>query len=327
MRAAVVTEPGGPEVLRIQEIEEPSPGAEEVLVEVKATALNRADLAQRRGRYPAPPGIRGDVPGLEMAGVVMVVGQRVQGVQPGDRVMGLLGGAGYAERAVLHSRMALPIPGNLTFAEAASLPEVFFTSYDALFNQCELKMGERVLIHAVGSGVGTAAVQLARQAGAITWGTAGSPEKLAKAAELGLEVGINYREEEFEEVVQRQTGGQGVDVILDVIGGPYYEANLRSLALRGRMVLVGSLGGSQVETSLGLLSSKRLRVHGTVLRARPLEEKIALSQQVQKHLLPLFEAGRLRPVVDRVFPLAEVAAAHEYMEANLNFGKIVLTMD
>jgi NADPH:quinone reductase-like Zn-dependent oxidoreductase len=222
--------------------------------------------------------------------------------------------------------MAMPIPQNLSFAEAASIPEVFFTSYDALFNQAGLAMGEKVLIHAAGSGVGIAAIQLARHVGATAFGTAGSPEKLAKAAVLGLDVGINYQQQDFAQVVREQTRHRGVDVILDVVGGPYWERNLACLAPLGRLVLVGALGGDQVTTSLGMLRSKRVRVYGTVLRARSLEEKIALTQQFQKHLLPLFAQGRLRPVVDRVFPLAEAAAAHEYMEANQNFGKIVLAV-
>ena len=327
MRAAVIVKQGGPEGLKVQQIEEPSPTKEEVLVAVKATALNRADLAQRRGQYPAPPGIRQDVPGLEMAGVVIGLGEGVQGVQMGTRVMGLLGGAGYAEKVVIHSRMLLPIPDNLTFPEAASLPEVYFTSYDALFNQCALTMRESVLIHAAGSGVGTAAIQLARLVGAKVFGTVGSFNKLGKAVKLGLDVGINYQEQEFEEVVHAHTDGLGVNVILDVIGGPYFNANLRSLASRGRLVLVGSMGGSQVETNLALLSSKRLRIHGTVLRARPLEEKIALSEQIKQEILPHFETGKLRPVVDRIFGLEEVAEAHEYMETNQNFGKIVLSLE
>lgn len=327
MRAAVIVEHGGPEVLKVQQIEEPTPTRGEVLVAVKATALNRADLAQRRGRYPAPPGIRGDVPGLEIAGVVIGLGEGVQGIHLGSRVMGLLGGAGYAEKVVIHSQMLLPIPANLTFPEAASLPEVYFTSYDALFNQCALQIDESVLIHAAGSGVGTAAIQLARLVGAKTFGTMGSQHKLTEAIKLGLDVGINYHDHEFEAVVHAHTVGLGVNVILDVIGGPYFNANLRSLALRGRLVLVGSMGGSQVETDLSLLSSKRLRIHGTVLRARPLEEKIALSKQIKKNILPYFENGRLRPVVDRIFSLDEVAEAHTYMETNQNFGKIVLSLE
>lgn len=326
MRAVIVTEPGGPEVLMVREIPDPIPGPEEVLVEVRATALNRADLAQRRGRYPAPPGVRADVPGLEMAGVVTAVGERVTGAKVGDRVFGLLGGGGYAERAVTHERMVVPIPNGMSFPDAAAIPEVFFTAHDALFNQCDLRMGESVLIHAVGSGVGTAAIQLAKSAGATAFGTASSADKLSRAVELGLDVAINYKRQNFRDVIQSETKGRGVDVILDVVGAPYWEDNLASLAVLGRMVMVGTLGGAKIEANLGALMGKRLRVCGTVLRARPLEEKIALTQEFAHQVLPLLVAGKVKPVVDSVFPLERASEAHAYMEANKNFGKIVLTV-
>jgi NADPH2:quinone reductase len=325
MRAAVITERGGPEVFRIEDRDDPKPGPEDVLVDVKATALNRSDLLQRMGGYPAPPGVSADVPGLEFSGVVIEAGERVTGVSPGDNVFGLLGGGGYANRVITHHRMAMPMPANLDFVQAAAVPEVFFTAYDALFNHCELEMGESVLIHAVGSGVGTAALQLAHHAGAYVFGTAGSADKLAKAAELGLDVGINYKEEDFAEVVKDKTSRAGVNVVLDMIGEPYWERNLASLSQKGRLVLVGLMGGDKVQTSLGALMPKRLRIHGTVLRVRPLEEKIALTQQIQQHVLPLIADGRIVPVVDRAFPLDQVSQAHEYMESNANFGKIILT--
>lgn len=327
MLAAVITEPGGPEVFRIQEVEDPVPGPEDVLVDVRATALNRADLLQRRGRYNGPPGIRDDVPGLEMAGVVAAVGKRVDTVAPGARVFGLLGGGGYAQRVVTHHRMVTTIPDNLSFTDAAAIPEVFITAYDALFNHCDLSMGEAALIHAAGSGVGTAAIQLAHHAGATTFGTAGSAEKLSKAADLGLDVGINYQSEDFAEVIKERTQSRGVDVVLDVIGASYWERNLASLVVQGRMVIVGTLGGATLETNLGTLMFKRLRVHGTTLRMRPLEEKIAVTQQFKNHVLPLLTDGRVRPIVDRVLPLEEVSEAHRYMESNANFGKIVLSME
>ena len=327
MRAAVIAEPGGPEVFRIQDVPDPAMGPDDALVGVKATALNRADLLQRRGRYPAPPGVPQDVPGLEMAGLVLEVGGRVTSVSPGQRVFALLPGGGYAERVAIHARMLMAIPENMSFAEAASVPEVFITAYDALFNQADLKMGEIALVHAVGSGVGTAAVQLARQAGATVFGTAGSAEKLARAAGLGLDVGINYHNEDFAQVVKGRTGERGVDVVLDVIGAPYWERNLDSMAVLGRMIMVGALGGGRLETNLGLLSPKRLRVQGTVLRARSLEEKLSLTRQMERHVLPLLADGRLRPVVDSIFPLDRVSQAHEHMEGNLNFGKIVLSLE
>ena len=324
MRAAVITTPGDPDVFEIREIEDPAPGPEEVVVAVHATALNRADLLQRRGGYPAPPGIRADVPGLEMAGVVESVGERVTEWQPGERVMALLGGGGYAERVVVHQRELVAVPDSLALERAAAIPEVFLTAFDALFLQCELAPGESVLIHAAGSGVGTAAIQLAKVAGCRVFGTAGSDDKLTRASELGLDVGINYREQDFAEVIKERTDGEGVNVILDVIGAPYWDRNIASLATRGRMVLVGTMGGGKVETNVGALMPKRARVHGTVLRARPLEEKAALAQTFARRYMHHFASGALEPVVDREYPLAEVAEAHRYMESNANFGKIVL---
>ncbi|MDA1061944.1 MAG: NAD(P)H-quinone oxidoreductase [Chloroflexi bacterium] len=324
MRAAVITEPGDPDVFALQELPDPEPGPEDVLVAVHATALNRADLMQRRGGYPAPPGIRQDVPGLEMSGVVERVGERVTQWSPGDRVMALLGGGGYASLVTVPERQLMAVPDQLDLEQAAAIPEVFLTAFDALFQHCELVPGEHVLIHAAGSGVGTAAIQLAAIAGCRTIGTAGSDDKLARAAGLGLHVGVNYHAADFAEVVAKETGGRGVDVILDVIGAPYWDRNIASLAVRGRMVLVGTMGGGKLETNIGALMGKRLRVHGTVLRARPSEEKAALTQTFARRYLHHFAARRLIPVIDRVFPLAEVADAHRHMESNANFGKIVL---
>lgn len=324
MRAAVITSPGGPEVFAIQTLDDPRIGPEEVLVEVYATALNRADLMQRRGRYPSPQGVRDDLPGLEMAGVVIETGERVAAWKPGDRVMALLGGGGYGSRVAVHERMLMSIPPNLSFEQAASIPEVFLTAFDALFLQCGLQPGETALVHAAGSGVGTAAIQMASVVGCRVLGTAGSDEKLGDAAALGLNVGINYHTENFAETVAARTDGRGVDVILDVIGADYWARNLEALAMRGRMVLVGTMSGAKVDADLGRVMSKRLRVHGTMLRSRPLEEKATLTQEFARRMLPLFASERLVAVVDRVYPLEEVAEAHRYMESNANFGKIVL---
>lgn len=324
MRAIVITKPGGPEVLQLRPYADPLPGPEDLLIEVRAAALNRADLIQRRGNYPAPPDAPPDIPGLEFSGVVAGVGAKAPGFAPGDRVMGLLGGGGYAERLTLHHTMAVRIPDAMTFEEAASIPEVFFTAYDALFNWCRLEMGERALIHACGSGVGVAAIQLAKAKGAMAFGTASSEEKLAQAVQLGLDVPINYREQDFAAVVREKTGGRGVDVILDVIGAPYWEKNIASLAVKGRMVIVGTMGGARHEVNLGALLAKRLSVHGTSLRSRSNVEKMLITAQFRQHVLPLFASGKLRPVVDKVFPLSEAAEAHRYMESNANFGKIVL---
>jgi NADPH:quinone reductase len=327
MRAAVITSPGGPEAFEVQDVPDPSCGPDEVLVAVQASALNRADLMQRMGRYNGPPGTRNDIPGLEMAGVVEAVGERVVQWKPGDRVMALLGGMGYASKVTVHERMLMPVPPNLTLEQAASIPEVFLTAFDALHVQCELRMGESVLIHAAGSGVGTAGIQLAAAQGCRVFGTAGSADKLERAAELGLHVGINYREQDFADVVRERTDGRGVDVILDLIGAPYWDQNLVAIALKGRMVIVGTMGGGRVESmNIGALMQKRALVRGTLLRARPLEEKATLIQRFVHQVVPLFANETIQPVVDRVFPLEEVGEAHRLMESNANFGKIVLAI-
>ena len=326
MRAAVITEPGGPDVLKIMEVDDPVPGPEDVLVDVKASALNRADMLQRQGGYPAPAGSPSDIPGLEFAGVVIEAGDRVIGMAKGDRVFGLLGGGGYASRTVTHHRMAIPMPADWDFVQAAATPEVFFTAYDALFNRGNLQMGETLLVHAAGSGVGTAAVQLAHHAGAFVFGTAGSAEKLAGAAKLGMDVGINYHDEDFAAVVKEKTGGAGVDVLIDFIGGPYWDQNIASMAVLGRLVEVGLMGGGRVEVDLGQLMGKRLQVTGPGLRGRTLDEKLAVTAQFKRHVLPRLASGSMKPIVDRTFPLEEVADAHRYMETNANFGKIVLTI-
>ena len=328
MRAVVITKPGGPDVLRIQEVEEPVPGPEDVLVEVKAAAINRGDARRREaGSYEPPIGTRDDILGLDMAGVVLSVGEAVADLSPGDKVFALLPGGGYAQRVAVHHRMVMLIPANLGFTEAAAIPEVFYTAFDALFNRCHLEMGERVLIHAVGSGVGSAALQLAHRAGAFTFGTAGSAEKLSKAAELGLDVGINYREDDFARAIQEKTKGRGVDVIFDLVGPVYWEGNVASLAMQGRIAQVSSLGGHEVKVDMSPLTPKRGSLYATVLRTRALQEKLLLTGQFRRQLLPLFANGLLRPVVDRVFPLEEVVAAHKYLASNASFGKIVLTVE
>lgn len=327
MRAIEITAPGGPEVLREREMPTPEPGPGEIRVRVAAVGLNRADLLQRRGQYPAPAGAPANIPGLEYAGVVDDVGADATRWRPGDRVMGIIGGGAYAEAVVVDEREALPVPVSLSLEEAAAIPEAFLTAHDALFTQVRLGAGEALLIHAVGSGVGLAALQLARAAGARTFGTSRSVWKLERARELGLEVGIETGGEaggSFDEVVRRETGGAGVAAILDLVGGAYLAGNLRALATRGRVVVVGLVAGRRAELDLGLLLGKRLTLIGTVLRSRSLEEKVAVAEAFRASALPLFEDGRLRPVVDRVFPFAEVGAAQAYMEENRNFGKVVL---
>ncbi len=326
MKAIRITRPGGPEVLRLEEVPDPEPAPDEILVDVRAAALNRADLLQRQGHYPAPPDAPADIPGLEMAGVVAAVGARVRKVGPGDRVMALLGGGGYAERVAVPAGMALAVPAGLSFVEAAAIPEVFYTAYDALYRQAGLSMGETVLVHAAGGGVGTAALQLARAGGAARiFGTASAPKLEAIERQgLPLDVPIDYRETSFEEVVRERTEGRGVDVVLDMVGGDYLNADLRSLAELGRVVLVGLLRGRSAEADLGLVLRRRLRILGTVLRARSAAEKLVLTAEVRERLLPLFEQGRLRPVVDRTFPLERADAAHRFMGSDENLGKVVL---
>lgn len=327
MRAVVLEQYGGPEVLQVREIPDLEPGVGEVRVKVAASALNRADTMQRRGVYPQPgPRPAYEIPGLEFAGTIDKIGPGVAGWQEGDRVCGLLGGGGYAEQVVIHERLLIRIPQALSFAEGAAIPEVFLTAYDALVEKAALRMGDVALIHAGGSGVGTAATQLAKAMGARTFVTVGSEEKARKSRELGAGRAILYKSEAFDEVVRAETDGRGADVIIDFIGAPYLERNLNAAAVEGRIVFVATMGGDRPEVPLGILMGKRLRLIGTVLRARPLEQKMLLTQRLNQQVMPLFAAGALRPVVDRVFALDQVADAHRYMEENRNFGKIVLSM-
>ncbi len=327
MRAVVLAGYGGPEVLQFQEVPDPVPGPSEVRVRVAATALNRADLLQRAGRYPPPePRPAHEIPGLEFAGTIEAVGPGVTAWQPGQRVCGLLPGGGYAELVVTHERLLIPVPSSLSLEEAAAVPEVFLTAFDALAERAGLRLGEVALIHAGGSGVGTAALQLAKAMGASVLVTVGSREKAQKALALGADQAIVYREASFPDVVLTYTNGRGADVIIDFVGGPYLEGNLRAAALEGRIVCLGTLGGAQGELPLGTLMAKRLRLMGATLRARPVEEKMRLTQLFIRHVWPWLASGRVRPVIDRVFPWAEVAAAHQYMAENRNFGKIVLRL-
>jgi putative PIG3 family NAD(P)H quinone oxidoreductase len=324
MQAIVITQPGLPDVLELQDAPMPEPFADQVRVRVHATALNRADLLQRMGRYPAPFGAPQHIPGLEFAGEVDALGPQVEHLQPGQRVFGIVGGGAYAEYLVTHERMVVPIPSTLSYKEAAAVPEAFITAHDALFGQAQVQPGERVLIHAVGSGVGTAAVQLVKATGATSYGTARTQNKLDAAKALGLDVGLEA--DGWAAALAQQTGANGVDVLLDFVGGPYLHDNLHVLAPRGRMVLLGSMGGSKVEIDLGTVMRKRLQIMGSVLRGRPLEEKIAATQAFRQQVVPLLARGAVRAVVDRVFALHEAAAAHRYMETNTNTGKIVLSI-
>lgn len=324
MRAVVLTAEGGPEVLELREIPRPEPGPGQVRIRVATSGVNRADLLQRQGFYPAPTGAPRDVLGLEYSGTVEAVGADVFGVREGDRVMGLVAGGGYAECLVVHEREVVPVPSGLDLVSAGAVPEAFMTAFDALVAQMQIQAGEAVLIHAVGSGVGTAALQLVRWAGARALGTSRTEEKLSRAREMGLEVGIVGGDREWAEDVLEATDGRGVDVILGLVGAPYLGRNLQALAPRGRIITVGITGGRKEVIDLRMLMAKRGSISGTVLRARPLEEKAALAQHFRRVTLPAFEDGRLAPVLDETFPAEQAAEAHRRMEANLNFGKLLL---
>ena len=325
MQAVVITRPGGPEVLEIQDRPIPEPGVSQVRIKVHASALNRADISQRLGRYPAPPGAPADIPGLEYAGEIDSLADDVTMWKRGDRVMGIVGGGGHAEFVCAHEREVIAAPSNLSFEDTAAIPEVFLTAYDAIFSQLDVRPGETLLIHAVGSGVGTAALQLASNAAVHVIGTSRTQAKLDKAAALGLKTGVLIVDDKWPANVKDVGGAGGVDAILDLVGGAYLAGNVESLALRGRLISVGLTGGSRSELDLGAVMRKRLRMVGTVLRARPLEEKIVLAREFSARMISEFENGSLRPVVDRVIPFADIRHAHRAMESNESFGKIVLS--
>ena len=325
MKAATITKAGGPEVLEVRDVPQPKPAADQVLVRVRASALNRADLLQRQGRYPAPPGSPADIPGLEFAGEVAECGPDARLWQPGARVFGLVGGGAQAEYVVAHERALAEVPANLTWTEAAAVPEVFITAHDALWIQAALRPNERVLINAVGSGVGLAATQLARAIGAVPYGTSRTADKISRAKQHGLEAGaaVGDPAKELPELAKRWTPG-GFDVVIDLVGGPYVGAAVESLGMKGRLILVGTTGGGTAEIKSGSMLYKRLTVKGTSLRARPLEEKIAATLAFAREVVPLLATGKVKPVIDRVFPLAEIAAAHSRLESNETFGKVVI---
>jgi len=324
MLAVVVDRPGDGSDLRLAEVPAPEPGPGELLIDVAATAVNRADLLQRRGLYPPPLGAS-EILGLECAGVVAGLGPGLTGWQPGDRVMALLAGGGYAARVAVPAVCALPVPERLTLVEAAAVPEVFLTVALSVFRLGGLTGGGSLLIHGGGSGVGTAAIQMAKAAGATVIVTAGSDEKCRRCLELGADRAVDYRAGDFVAAAREATGGRGVDVVLDPIGGPYLERNLAALATGGRLVVIATMGGSRAEIDLAALLRRRLAVVGTTLRARPLDEKAALVADFAGRFLPLLADGTLRPVIDRVLPITEVAEAHRVVTASEHFGKVVLT--
>ncbi len=328
MKAIVIAAPGGPEQLVLREVPTPSPSKGEVRVRVRASAVNRADLLQRMGVYPAPADSPQDVPGLELAGTVDALGEGVTRLAVGDRVFGLVGGGAYAEYVTAHERTLARMPAGLAWSAAAAIPEAFITAYDAMVTQAHLASGETVLVSAVGSGVGTAAVQIARAIGAVAIGTSRTQDKLGRATALGMRHGLTVgKDGKFADAVRKLTGGTGVDVVLELVGGAYVEESIACMAQRGRLVLVGLLAGPRADADLGAILRKRLEVRGTVLRARPLEEKILAAQTFERHIVPLIATGALVAIVDKTFPLADAAAAHAHVASNDGFGKTVLEVD
>src|SRR5450631_110855 len=325
MKAVEIAAPGGPEQLRIAVRPVPKPAAQEVLIRVAAAGVNRPDVMQRQGRYPPPAGAS-DIPGMEVAGEIVKLGAGVAGLAVGDAVTALLSGGGYAEFAVAAAPLCLPVPTGLSLVEAAAVPETFFTVWDNLFERGRCKSGDNVLIHGGTSGIGTTALQLATALGAHVYATAGSDDKARACERLGAVRGINYRTEDFVEVVLKDTAGKGVDVILDMVGGDYIDRNLQVAAIEGRLVIIAMLKGSRAELKLNTLLTKRLTVTGSTLRSRTVDEKAAIADAVRRNVWPLLESGRVRPVIHAAFPLAEAAAAHALMESSNHIGKIVLTV-
>lgn len=326
MRAAVITRPGGPDVLAIEDRPEPTPGPSDVLVRVHASALNRADLLQRQGHYPAPPGAPPDIPGLEFAGEAVRCGANVTAWHPGDRVFGITGGGGNAEYLTADEHAVARVPPNLSWTDAAAVPEAFITAHDAMITQADLAAGETVLVHAVGSGVGLAATQLARAWNATPYGTARQADKIERARSEGLEAGLVVRDdyEAIADAVAEWTGGRGANVTMDLVGGPYLAASIKAAAPRGRIMLIGTVAGRSGTIPLGVVLGKRLTLRGTVLRARSLDEKRAATSAFARDVVPRFASGALHANVDRVFDLADIRAAHELLESNQTVGKVVL---
>jgi NADPH:quinone reductase len=326
MQAIVITKPGGPEVLKLTDLPDPVPERGEVLVKIHATAVNRADLHQRAGHYPAPSDVPENIPGLEFAGEIASSGDTSSTWKKGDRVFGLVGGGSYAQYLVVHSRAISRIPENLSYEAAAAFPESAITAYDAMVLQGALRAGETVLINGVTSGVGTMAVQIAHAIGARPLGTTRSDKKVDQLCEIGLKDVIIAKDGRFAEQVKALTGGAGVDVVLELLGGNYLKEDLQCIVSQGRIMVVGLLAGTSTEVDLGKVLAKRLQIIGTTLRARPIEQKLAVMRAFDKSLVPLIAEGVLKAIVDKVYSLKEAAAAHEYVASNESFGKVVLSV-
>ena len=326
MRAVTVSEPGGPDVLTLSELPDPEPGTGEIVIDVSATAVNRADLLQRQGMYPPPPGAS-EIIGLECSGIVSAVGPEAGDWQVGDQVCALLAGGGYATRVCVPAGQVMPVPDGVDLVTAAALPEVACTVWSNVFMVAGLQPDEHLLVHGGAGGIGTFAIQLASALGARVLTTAGSAEKLAVCTDLGADVAINYREEDFVAAVREATDGHGADVILDNMGASYLGRNVEALATEGRLVIIGMQGGTKGELDISILLRKRGAVVATALRSRPTAEKTAICAAVAEHVWPLVAEGRIRPVVHTTLPLAEAGDAHALMEAGDNVGKILLTTD
>ena len=328
MKAVWIPRFGGPDVLEVRAVGKPLIAPDQVLVRVRASALNRADLLQRQGKYPPPPGFPAEIPGMEFAGEVVEVGASVQAWKPGQRVFGLLGGGAQAEYVATHEGLLAEVPPNLDWAQAAAVPEVFITAYDALWSQAGLRPAETVLISAVGSGVGLAAVQLVRAVSAVPYGTSRTAEKIEQAKRFGLEAGLVVREnfDDLLSVANEWTQGKGIDVLLDLVGGAYVSAGQKLLGLKGRMMLVGTVGGGDYELDGRYVLRKRLEIRGTVLRTRSLEEKIQVTQAFASEVVPLLAKGILRPAIDSKFAIEDIAKAHARLESNETYGKVVVEL-
>jgi putative PIG3 family NAD(P)H quinone oxidoreductase len=325
MRAVTFSEPGGVDVLEMGEVPDPSPGTGEVVLDVAASAVNRADLLQRQGHYPPPPGAS-EVLGLECSGVVAEVGDGVEGWQAGDEVCALLAGGGYAEKVAVPAGQLLPLPQGVDVVTAAALPEVACTVWSNVFMVAGLQRDEAFLVHGGAGGIGTFAIQLAKALGARVFATAGSPAKLERCRELGADVAISYRDEDFVEVVRHETDGAGVDVILDNMGAKYLDRNLSALATNGRLAIIGMQGGMKGELNIGKLLTKRGAITATSLRGRPVQEKAAIVASVREHVWPLVADGHVRPVVHTRVPLAQAREAHRLLEDGESTGKVLLTV-
>ena len=327
MKAITITQPGGPEVLHINERPVPRYAANEVLIKVIAAGINRPDVAQRKGNYPPPAGAPQDIPGLEIAGVIAEVGNNVKRWKVGDKVCALVIGGGYAEHCNAPEGQCLPIPNNLSFTEAAAIPETFFTVWSNVFDRGRLQPGETLLVHGGSSGIGVTAIQMASALGSEVYVTAGSPEKGKFCEDLGAAKAIDYNKEDFSEAIAKLTNGKGVNVILDMIGGDYTAPNIKSLSNDGRLVFINTMKGKNVTIDLAEVMRKRIYITGSMLRSREVEFKSAIATQLEEHIWPLLASGKIKPVVYKVFPAAEAADAHRLMESSTHMGKIVLNFE